>query len=355
MILLASWYLVASTGVVWGQAPRIPGHTPTNTASLQGTVRDPNTKAAIPGVKISLIRAGVVVREKVTDAEGIFRLVELTPGSYELKAEKEGFQSIDLASFPVKGPETRNLTLEPVGGETVQTKGPSGVPGAVPSGVAQPASPTAPYPGLRSAETSSSPGPLGIAPEQLPPDTSTFSKEPDRWNVPMPEWDRYGKGGEFPYTKGHWYDPFNRSRIKGDKPIFGQRWFFNFTGTSITGLDLRRLPVPSGVSEENGGGPDFFGRGEQGFASQSFRLSFDLFEGDASFRPIDFRIRFTPEFNLNFLQTRERGLVNIDVRKGIDRFDTHVGMQEAFVEAKLHDVSPNFDFVSIRADRKSVV
>ena len=94
-----------------------------------------------------------------------------------------------------------------------------------------------------------------------------------------------------------------------------QRWFFNFTGTSITGLDVRRLPVPSGVSAEQGGSTDFFGRGEQGFASQSFRLSFDLFEGDTSFRPIDFRIRFTPEFNLNFLQTRERGLVNIDVRE----------------------------------------
>ena len=81
------------------------------------------------------------------------------------------------------------------------------------------------------------------------------------------------------------------------------------------------VPVPSGVSAEQPDSADFFGRGEQGFASQSFRLSFDLFEGDTSFRPIDFRIRFTPEFNLNFLQTRERGLVNIDVRDGTNRFD----------------------------------
>jgi hypothetical protein len=57
-----------------GQAQRIPGHMPTNTASLQGTVRDPRTKLGIPGVKISLLRAGVVVREKWTDAEGIFPL-----------------------------------------------------------------------------------------------------------------------------------------------------------------------------------------------------------------------------------------------------------------------------------------
>ncbi len=41
--------------------------------------------------------------------------------------------------------------------------------------------------------------------------------------------------------------------------------------------------------------------------------------------------------------------MNVDPTKGIDRFDTHAGMQEAFVEAKIHDLSPNFDFVSIRA------
>ena len=341
--------LIAWTSLLMGQVPRIPGHLPTNTASLQGTVRDPRTNLGIPGAKISLLLAGVVVSEKWTDAEGIFRFVNLTPASYELKAEKEGFQTIDLTSLQINGPESRDLTLEPITDETPQTKGPSGVPGAVPSPPAPPPPPTGPYPGLRTSEATSSPGPLGIAPEQVPPDSANFVKEPDRWNVPMPAWDRYGKRGEFPYTKAHWYDPFNRSRLKGDKPIFGQRWFFDFTGTSVTGLDLRRLPVPSGVSAEQGGSSDFFGRGEQGLVSQSFRLSFDLFEGDTSFRPIDFRIRFTPEFNLNFLQTRERGLVNIDVREGTNRFDTHAGLQEGFVEAKLHDVSPNFDFISVRA------
>lgn len=351
--------LALPAGVMFGQetpsAPptpsvqRIPGHTPTSTASLQGTARDSETKLAIPGVKISLLRGGVVVSEKSTDVEGIFRLVGLAPGTYELKAEKQGYQVLDLPSLQIKGPETKDLALEAIASETLPTKGPSGVPGAVPSPPAPPPSPTGPYPGLRTSASPSSPGPLGIAPEQMPPDSVNFAKEPDRWNVHMPAWDRYGKSGEYPYTKGHWYDPFNRSRLKGDKPIFGQQWFFDFTGTSITGLDVRRLPVPSGVSAENGDSTDFFGRGEQGFASQSFRLSFDLFEGDTSFRPIDFRIRFTPEFNLNFLQTRERGLVNIDVRDGTNRFDTHAGVQEAFVEAKLHDVSPNFDFISVRA------
>jgi hypothetical protein len=350
--------LVALPGVVSGQetigAPptttsvqRIPGHAPINAASLQGTVTDPQTKLGIPGVKISLLREGVV-HEKFTDGEGIFRFIDLAPGTYELKAEKQGFQVIDLPTLQIKGPETKDLALEPLAGEIMPSKGPSGVPGAVPSPPAPPATPTGPYPGLRTDQAP--PGPLAIAPEQVPPDSANFMKDPDRWDAPMPAWNRYGKGGEFPYTKGHWYDPFNRSRLKGDYPVFGQQWFFDFTGTSITGLDARRLPVPSGVSaEQPGDSTGFFGRGEQGFASQNFRLSFDLFEGDTSFRPIDFRLSFTPEFNLNFLQTRERGIVNIDVRDGTNRFDSHTGIQEAFVEAKLHDLSPNFDFVSVRA------
>jgi hypothetical protein len=84
-------------------------------------------------------------------------------------------------------------------------------------------------------------------------------------------------------------------------------------------------------------------------ATERLRFAFDLFRGDTAFRPADIRFRFTPEVNLNFLQARERGIVNIDPRKGTERFDTHAGVQEAFVEAKVRDLSPNYDFVSIRA------
>jgi hypothetical protein len=75
-------------------------------------------------------------------------------------------------------------------------------------------------------------------------------------------------------------------------------------------LDVRRLPIPSGVSAEQPGEEAFFGNGEQAFTSQEFRFSFDLFRGDTSFRPVDFRLRFTPAVDVNFLQTRERGLAS---------------------------------------------
>ncbi len=46
---------------------------------------------------------------------------------------------------------------------------------------------------------------------------------------------------------------------------------------------------------------------------------------------------------------RELGIVGPSVRDGTNRFDNHLGVQEAFLEVKLHDLGPNYDFVSARA------
>jgi hypothetical protein len=324
---------------------RIPERSPATTATLQGVIRDSQGRA-IPSVLLDLhSTTGNQHYSVATDAEGIFRLRDVRLGIYEVKITREGFQTQTIPSLQVSRRVTvLELEMRELGEVVPAATCPSGVPGTR----CAPAVPgqTTPYPGTRSPAAQESPAP---PPEQVPPESANFSPNPDRWDIAMPEWRRYEKQPDVPYVKGHWYDPFNRNRIKGDSPIFGQRWFFNFTGTSETGFDGRRLPVPSGLNAPDPGSSGFFGRGEQAVVSENLRLSFDLFRGDTSFRPVDFRIRFTPEINLNFLQTRERGIVNIDTRKGTNRFDTHVGLQEAFVEAKLHDLSPNYDFVSVRA------
>jgi len=109
------------------------------------------------------------------------------------------------------------------------------------------------------------------------------------------------------------------------------------------------VPSPSDVSSARPGSSGFFGKGEQEFVDQTLRFSFDLFHGDTSFKPVDWRIRVTPELSLNDLNVRELGIVSPDVRKGTNRFGDHVGVQEAFAEVKLHDLGPNYDFVSVRA------
>jgi hypothetical protein len=109
------------------------------------------------------------------------------------------------------------------------------------------------------------------------------------------------------------------------------------------------VPSPSDVSAAQTGSSQFFGRGEQFFLDQTFRFTFDLFHGDASFKPVDWRFRVTPEVSLNYLDVKELGIVGPDVRAGTTRLDSHVGFQEAFLEYKVHDLSANYDFVSVRA------
>jgi hypothetical protein len=326
---------------------RIPEHAPASSASLQGIVRDQQGRV-VPGVALEF-RKGALIYTTVSDAEGIFRLRDMQLGVYELTLTRPGFETLLILELNLNqtGPENLELKLRALTRDGAESKGPSGVPGGQQTPV-KPASPAAVYPGLRSPSPDVTGVEVGAA-LPLPPSSANFAPNPDRWDITVQEWERYAQQRDVPYVKGHWYDPFNRNKLKGDYPIFGQRWFLNFTGKSETGVDLRRLPVPSGLDSANAGTSGFFGRGEQALAVENLRFSFDLFRGDTSFRPVDFRIRFTPEVSLNFLQARERGIVNVDPRKGTDRFDTHVGIQEAFVEAKLHDFGPNYDFVSFRA------
>ena len=123
---------------------------------------------------------------------------------------------------------------------------------------------------------------------------------------------------------------FNRNKLKGDEPIIGNRTFLNVTLTSDTFFDGRRLPVPSGLGSDSAGSQEFFGRFGQYFMSENMAFSIALFHGDTSFRPIDWQIKFTPELNINYLPVQENGIVNVDVRKGDTRLDTHLGLAGSF-------------------------
>jgi Carboxypeptidase regulatory-like domain len=331
----------------WTQlpAPTIRGSSSPPPSSLQGQVRD-SQGTGVVGAKITLSTDGDRSYSAITDSEGIFRLRNISPGNYSLTVEKQGFLKLEREGLQVqRGAMLLTvLNLEATGGPETVPIGPAGVPGILPTASA--GTPNT-YPALPSAATATET--TAVLQEEELAQPENFKRQPSRWDIPMPKWSRYERAHESPYSQGHWYDPFNRNRLKGDYPIFGQRWFLRLTGTSETGIDVRRVPLPSGISTAQPGESTFFGKQEQAFLGQTFRLSFDLFRGDTSYLPADFRLRFTPAVNLNFLQTRERGLVNIDVRKGINRMDAHAGLQEGFIEAKLHDVGPNFDVISVRA------
>jgi hypothetical protein len=340
-----------------GPPKRIPRQQALTTGALDGTVREQIAAATRPviGARITLrnLQTGQTI-PSTTSGDGIFRIFPLSPGTYELSIEADAHRPFDISSVSVSANEVVTLEILLTATPTIESRsrlprqpelGPPLPPGAeTPSGT---------YREFRHRLDSDPNYIAELAPDILPPIADVFDTVPNRWALEQADYRRYAPSGEYLYTRPHWYDPFNRNRFKGDEPIwpelFGQQVFFNFTGSAQTFLDGRRVPSPSGVSAARPGSMEFFGQGEQVFLDQTFRLSFDLFHGDASFKPVDWRIRITPEVSLNYLDVRELGIVSPDVRRGTTRFDSHTGLQEAFVEVKLHDLSPNYDFVSVRA------
>ncbi|HEX4642350.1 MAG TPA: carboxypeptidase-like regulatory domain-containing protein, partial [Candidatus Acidoferrales bacterium] len=322
------------------------------TAALQGIVRD-RSRRGIPGALVALThRATGMTRTVSTNADGVFRWTDLAPGTYLLLVQSGGFEALsqDNVLLDAGGVASIELTLSPT---TAAAAPVSRLPRMLELGppdlAARTSAAASSYRELR-RRPDAEPGQETFPPEIPPPSQEVFLEMPDRWNVAMPQWNRYGRNGEYPYVRAsHWRDPFNRNRLKGDIPIFGQRTFLNITATADTSLDERRVPQMSNVSSARPGSSDFFGRGEQFALSQTFRFSFDLFHGDTSFRPIDWRIQITPAVNINYLNVREPGAVNIDVRDGTTRLEVHPALQGAFAEYKIHDLSPNYDFLSVRA------
>ncbi len=175
----------------------------------------------------------------------------------------------------------------------------------------------------------------------------------DRWRIGFPEYDRYGdrgaRGRDIPFKKGRWYDPYNQSVLKGDYPIIGNKTFMVLSGVSTTTLELRRTPTPSDVSSDQPLSAEFFGQPEALAASETLQFTFELFHGDTTYKPRDWAIKISPTLSLpNYLNARENGVVNIDVRRGTNRTDTQFSFEEAFGEVKLADLGSNYDFISLR-------
>lgn len=179
----------------------------------------------------------------------------------------------------------------------------------------------------------------------------------DRWRIGFPAWDRgeYSpenpKTSDYPYLLGRWFDPYNQNVLKGDYPIIGQHTFLNITATQTSLVEGSTLPTPTTPFESTARPftEEFFGRYGRFFSQNFTAISFDLFHGDTvAFKPVDWRVKVTPIFNYNYNGVSEFGINNPDVWKGKDRNRTWWTLEEYFVETKLFDLSPDYDFASAR-------
>jgi len=331
--LAALAWLGAVTALAQDQ--RLPRQTPAPAPTFQGILRDPSG-LGLGGVSITLRNLeNAQIVSAITTGDGVFRVLNLAPGRYALQASLDGFQRIDQTVVVLVG-------IDVLAVELTMTPLPAAPRPPPPEPPAQPPYRTLPQPPPEGL-------PDVLPPQVIPPRERVFTPLPDRWKFDWPDYQRYGPQDEAPYVKGHWYDPFNRNKLKGDYPIFGHRTFLNVNLVSDTAVTGRKLPVPSGVGSDDPDSADFFGRMGQLALSQNFSFSATLFHSDTAYRPVDWQIKFTPEVNVNYLKVRENGIVSPDVRAGTTRLDAHIGLQEAFVEAKIMDLSRSFDFLSARA------
>jgi hypothetical protein len=161
---------------------------------------------------------------------------------------------------------------------------------------------------------------------------------PDRWRIV----------DSLPGYDASLWNPYQRNVLKGDKPVYGE-WFFSLSAISDTVLELRDIPTPVGnQTSADSGDLDVFGSGEQVTFNQNLLVEVVWLRGDTVFRPPDWEFRLIPVFNFNRTEVEEIRALYIDPREGDSRNDNHVGLQGAFIDYHIRNVSDRYDFDSIR-------
>lgn len=198
---------------------------------------------------------------------------------------------------------------------------------------------------LPDAVTQDNPGAVRAPPpEAFPADQIPV---PDRWRLI----DTLG------LAKERWFDPYNQNTLKGDRPlnaekvpfITGHDWFFAANLVSDTVIEPRTFPIPVGVqTTERPQSLDVFGKDASYVLSQTFIAGAALIKGSTAFMPPHVEYRLTLALNVNYANVPERRVLFVEPSKGSDRLDHFLGVQEAFVDYHIRNVSERYDFDSVR-------
>ncbi|MEQ8955829.1 MAG: hypothetical protein RL120_16980, partial [Gammaproteobacteria bacterium] len=181
------------------------------------------------------------------------------------------------------------------------------------------------------------PNPPSLIPRPGIDDYQDAIPVPDRWRIV----DTLG-------YQSSYFDPYNINPLKADRP-FADDWFFNLGVISDTIYENREVPTPVGGSSTNRpGSNDVLGDRDQSAVNENLLVELVWYKGDTVFKPPDYEFRLTTAFNYNYLRLDEVLGVNVDPLHGRSRHDRHIGIQAAFVDKHLRNVSDRYDFDSVR-------
>lgn len=174
-----------------------------------------------------------------------------------------------------------------------------------------------------------------LPPRQMGP--TDFLPIPDRWRLI-----------EAVGVNEKLWDPYNQNTLKGDRPIIGD-WFLNLSVISDTVYEPRSFPLPHAIATtQNAGSNDQFGLPDSYVFNQNLILSVSWIKGNTAFKPQDWEFKFVPVFNFNYADVEEKGILIANKPNETTREDSHVGLQEAFVDYHIRNVSDRYDFDSMR-------
>ncbi len=204
----------------------------------------------------------------------------------------------------------------------------------------------------------------GVAPPALPervdqtnpgavraPPPSAFPAD----QIPVP--DRWRLIQTLGVVKENAADPYHQNTLKGDRPIripswaplHGEDWFLNVGVVSDTVVEPRSFPIPVGVqTTTDSGALDVFGRPESIVLAQTFIASASLIKGSTAFKPPEIEYRVAVAAQVNYVNLNERRILNVRPSAASHRTDMFVGLQEAFIDRHLRNVSDRYDFDSLR-------
>ena len=174
---------------------------------------------------------------------------------------------------------------------------------------------------------------------------ATWSELPDFAAVP----DRWRIVNAVGYRE-RLFDPYNGNNVlKGDRPAFGDDWFFSLNFISDSTAEDRRIPTPVGIATTpDPGSLGIFGDPDQLVLAQTFILEAVLYKGETIFKPPDYEFRFLPAFSLTHVEVDQPGILRADSTASTIRKDNFFGVQGLFIDKHLRNVSERYDFDSVR-------
>src|SRR5207247_10704159 len=105
------WFVCVATvaslirpGLVYGQ---------TSQSALAGVVKD-TTGAVLPGVTVEAASPALIerVRSVTTDSSGLYRIVDLRPGTYTVTFTLPGFSTVKSEGIEIAGSATLTIPIE---------------------------------------------------------------------------------------------------------------------------------------------------------------------------------------------------------------------------------------------------